>query len=202
MNSPVCTMLLVDDHPLFVDGFAGMLRERRPDWLLLTTHSSDAACNIVAAHPEIAIAIVDIKLPDQDGFETVARMRDMRPGLRALIVSGRDDATASSRALQCGALGFVSKTAPADTILQKIDQILRGASCFDHSDAVASPELSPRQVQVLALLAEGHANKEIRHRLGIAERTVRAHLTDLFQMLAVTSRMQAIVKARALGLID
>jgi DNA-binding NarL/FixJ family response regulator len=61
--------------------------------------------------------------------------------------------------------------------------------------------LTTRQAEVLGLLAEGHANKEIRYRLGIAERTVRAHLTELFQVLGVNSRMQAVIRGRELGLI-
>ena len=65
----------------------------------------------------------------------------------------------------------------------------------------ALPELTPRQADVLKLLTEGHGNKEIRHRLGIAERTVRAHLTDLFELLGVHSRTQAIIRARELGMI-
>jgi DNA-binding NarL/FixJ family response regulator len=63
------------------------------------------------------------------------------------------------------------------------------------------PALSRRQAEILELLSAGHGNKEIRHRLGIAERTVRAHLTDLFQLLDAHSRMQAVIRARELGLI-
>jgi LuxR family maltose regulon positive regulatory protein len=72
----------------------------------------------------------------------------------------------------------------------------------DASTFAEAPRLTSRQAQILALLAEGHGNKEIRHRLGIAERTVRAHLTELFQLLGVHGRMPAVIRARELGLIE
>ena len=77
-----------------------------------------------------------------------------------------------------------------------------GPAFADCLAAGAMPVLSVRQAEVLGLLAEGHANKEIRHRLAIAERTVRAHLTELFHLLGANSRMQAVIRARELGLIE
>ena len=81
--------------------------------------------------------------------------------------------------------------------------MLQGGSAFSAAERDASlPILTTRQAEILALLAEGHANKEIRYRLGIAERTVRAHLTELFQLLGANSRMQAVIRGRELGLIE
>ena len=83
-----------------------------------------------------------------------------------------------------------------------VDTVLRGGLAFGGCEhAGAMPVLTTRQAEVLALLAEGHANKEIRHRLGIAERTVRAHLTELFHLLGANSRMQAVIRGRELGLL-
>ena len=83
-----------------------------------------------------------------------------------------------------------------------IDSVLRGDKIFNTGDPGNLPALTPRQIELLMLLAEGHGNKEIRHRLNIAERTVRAHLTELFQLLGAHSRMQALIRARELGLVD
>jgi DNA-binding NarL/FixJ family response regulator len=90
-----------------------------------------------------------------------------------------------------------------ESIVKTIDDVLRGETALEQRPNSNSrmPSLSRRQAEILELLSEGHGNKEIRHRLGIAERTVRAHLTDLFQLLDAHSRMQAVIRARELGLI-
>ena len=87
-------------------------------------------------------------------------------------------------------------------MVEVIDAVLSGRTMFA-TDPLAHPfpALTPRQAEVLMLLTEGHGNKEIRHRLDIAERTVRAHMTDLFELLGVHSRTQAIIRARELGLV-
>ncbi|MDB5670710.1 MAG: two component transcriptional regulator, LuxR family, partial [Alphaproteobacteria bacterium] len=103
----------------------------------------------------------------------------------------------------CGVRGFIAKTMPPEAIARSIDQVHAGGTSFDEVRASRTelPGLTARQAEILELLAEGHGNKEIRHRLGIAERTVRAHLTELFQLLDAHSRMQALIRAREMGLI-
>lgn len=201
-------LLLIDDHPLFVDGFAAMLAQFRPDWLLDKVSSAGAGRAMIAGTVGTALmpelAIVDIQLPDGDGFGTVGAMRSLDPALACVIISGREDAAARARAADCGARGFIAKTDAPEAIVDALEQVLAGGRVFDHAGQKlgALPCLSGRQGEVLALLAQGHANKEIRYRLGIAERTVRAHLTELFGLLGVSSRVQAILKAREIGLID
>jgi len=197
------TVLLVDDHPLFVSGFGAMLRQMKPEWELLSAFSSSAGCQLLTSYPNIDLAIVDIQLPDRDGFETVAAMAALRPEVPRLIISGREDATARAKARGAGACGFIAKTGAPDVILDLIEAILSGSYDADTGAAASpAPGLSPRQFEVLMLLAEGCPNKVIRFRLGIAERTVRAHLTELFHSLGVTSRVQALVRARAMKLIE
>jgi DNA-binding NarL/FixJ family response regulator len=98
---------------------------------------------------------------------------------------------------------FIAKTEDPETIASTIDAVLAGGTIFNSQHASGDvPELTGRQIEVLMLLAEGHGNKEIRHRLNIAERTVRAHLTELFHLLGAHSRMQAVLRAREWGLIS
>jgi DNA-binding NarL/FixJ family response regulator len=196
------TILIVDDHPLFADGFTHMARILRPDWTLLCAISAaDALRALEHARPDLAI--VDVGLPDRDGFELLAAMAVAAPRLPVILLSGRDDAAVRVRARASGAAGFIAKAATPDFIVGQIDSVLAGGTGF--ADPVCGgdiPVLTQRQAEVLTLLAEGHGNKEIRHRLGIAERTVRAHLTELFQALGASSRMQAVIRGRALGLIE
>ena len=201
-------LLVIDDHPLFVDGFAMMLRQARPAWTLVCGYSAADAERLLAApvpaDGDFDLIIIDIQLPDHDGFEVLAMIAAACPAAPRLIISGREDGLAQLRARQLGAKGFIVKSAPPAEILASIERILAGETVFlqNGDGAATNPRLTTRQTEVLGLLAAGCANKEIRYRLDIAERTVRAHLTELFGILGANSRVQAILRARQLGLID
>ena len=196
------TILIVDDHPLFLQGFAHMAQALRPDWSLQAVGS--AAQAIAALGALVAdVVIVDVGLPGEDGFQLLKDIACRWPGLPAILISGRNDTAMRVRARASGAAGFIAKTALPQTIVATVEAVLLGQVAFAADDASTNlPVLTTRQAEVLVLLSEGHANKEIRHRLGIAERTVRAHLTELFQLLGANSRMQAVIRGRELGLIE
>ena len=212
-------ILVVDDHPLFRDGFGHMVRAgwrcglNGPcNFLTLEQAKKDAPkCRGEPRSPHVprrwpAFVVIDVGLPGDDGFVLLQNELRIFPlprlsfSCRAAMMSGRDDAAVRMRARAIGARGFIAKTNAPEAIIDAIDIVLAGGSVFDHP-AGELPSLTPRQIEVLMLLAEGHGNKEIRHRLNIAERTVRAHLTEIFQMLGAHSRMQALLRARELGLI-
>ena len=196
-------LLLIDDHPLFVDGFVAMVRENRPDWCVESFYTAADGCAALVTRSHWDMAIVDIQLPDADGFEAIARMAELNAAVPRLIISGREDEAARLRARRAGASGFIVKSLASDAMLGVMDSVLSGALAFvEHALDREVPCLSQRQVDVLLLLAEGHANKVIRHRLGIAERTVRAHLTELYHMLGAHSRVHAILRAREMGIIE
>ena len=194
----MANILLVDDHPLFRDGFAHMVRVMRPDW---TLHFAESAAQALASQARIPLdlVIVDVGLPGDDGFELVKAIATRAPTLPQMLISGREDAAVRMRARMSGVRSFIAKTTPPEDIAGTIDAVLAGLTRFE--DVADIPVLTARQTEILMLLAAGHGNKEIRHRLNIAERTVRAHLTDLFQLLGASSRMQALIRARELGLI-
>ena len=196
------TILIVDDHPLFLQGFAHMANALRPEWSL---HAAGCATQALTMLQTLAIdaVIIDVGLQGDDGFQLLKAIESQWPGLPAILISGRNDAAVLVRARASGAAGFIAKTAAPQAIAAAIDAVLLGGVAFSADDSTADfPVLTTRQAEVLALLSEGHANKEIRHRLGIAERTVRAHLTELFQLLGANSRMQAVLRGRELGLIE
>lgn len=195
----MATILLVEDHPLFCEGFARMAETLAPDWAVRSVDCADAACAALA-QGGADVVIVDAGLPGRDGFSLMEELRALHPHIPLMLISAREDAAARMRAQACGAVGFIGKREAPELMVERIGAVLAGGTAFDQDDG-GVPTLTTRQVEVLELLAEGHGNKEIRHRLGIAERTVRAHLTDLFQALGAQSRVQAILRARELGLI-
>ncbi len=189
-------IILADDHPVLCDGFMHMAQAMRPDWNIVAVGSGAEALQAFAALcPDPAI--VGICLPGEDGFSLLKAIIAGWPSLPTLLISGRDQAAVRVRARASGAAGFVSKTASPREIVGMVDQVLRGGTAFAGCEQGSGvPALTTRHAEVLGLLAEGQANKEIRHRLGIAERTVRAHLTDLFNLLGANSRMQAVIRER------
>jgi DNA-binding NarL/FixJ family response regulator len=192
-------LLLVEDHPLFCEGFARMAQALAPEWAVRSVDCADAACAALAAGGA-DVVIVDAGLPGRDGFTLMEELAVAYPAIPLMLISAREDAAARMRAQACGAVGFIGKREPSEAMVARIASVLAGGTAFD-CPGKDVPTLTQRQVEVLELLAQGHGNKEIRHRLGIAERTVRAHLTDLFQCLGAQSRVQAILRARELGLI-
>jgi DNA-binding NarL/FixJ family response regulator len=196
----VTRILLVDDHPLFRDGFGQMATRLRPEWSL---YFADNAAQALAIFAMVALdlAIVDVSLPGEDGFALFKAIANLSRLVPQILISGRDDAAVRIRARASGARSFISKAAAPETVISTIDAVLRGETVFDTAKGEVIPALTARQMEILMLVAAGHGNKEIRHRLNIAERTVRAHLTELFNVLGVHSRMQALIRARELGLI-
>jgi DNA-binding NarL/FixJ family response regulator len=196
------TALLVDDHPLFRDGFASMLKHHRPDWTLTTANSAaEALAALDTDQPDLAI--IDILLPDVDGFDAARAIAERAPLVSRVMISGREDGAAKLRSRDCGASGFISKAWAPERILEMLEQVLAGGVAFETAThaAAGGKAITSRQLEVLTLLADGHSNKAIERRMNIAPRTVRAHLTEIFHLLEVDGRVQAILKARQLGLI-
>ena len=196
------TALLVDDHPLFRDGFAAMVRHHRPDWALRHACSAAEALSVLGAGPTPDLAIIDILLPDTDGFDAARAIAARAPLVSRVMISGREDGAARLRSRDCGASGFISKSWPAERIIEMLEAVLAGGLAYEAPDCGRAAEtITARQLEVLSLLADGHSNKSIERRMNIAPRTVRAHLTEIFHLLEVDGRVQAILKARQLGLI-
>jgi len=180
-----------------------LLNARRPAWSVHFAEGPTEARAVLARHC-VDLVIIDVGLLEEDGFALLDRIARDYPGLRQMLISGRNDAAVRVRARACGARGFVAKTMSSEAILDAVDAVLAGGTAFDEVKARPAGErkLTSRQAEILELVAQGHGNKEIRHRLGIAERTVRAHLTELFVTLDAHSRTQALVRARELGMIE
>jgi DNA-binding NarL/FixJ family response regulator len=210
MSDDKITLLLVDDHPLYHAGLSSVLAGLRPNYILLS--ASDAAEGLakLTTHPDIDLVLVDIVLPKGDGFDAVAEYGSTCPHVPRVLISGRDDRATFVRASRSGASGFISKAWPVERAVALIESVLAGKPGFEEecgarngSNGIArgKEDLTLRQIEVLCLLSQGKSNKEIAHALEIAERTVRAHLTELFHALDVGTRINAVLRAQQLGLV-
>ncbi|TXI10980.1 MAG: response regulator transcription factor [Rhizobium sp.] len=207
------TILLVDDHPLYHAGLTSVLKNLKPAFTLLGAADAQAGLAMMQQHPRIDLVLIDIVLPGMDGFEAVSVYGAAFPFIPRVLISGREDMATATRASNCGASGFISKSWSVERMVQLIERVLWGGSGFEpvnpksaqlsqnSGNGEGRQHLTLRQIEVLSLLAEGKSNKEIARDLDIADRTVRAHLTELFQVLGVRSRTQALLHAQNLGLV-
>ncbi|WP_443750945.1 response regulator transcription factor [Asticcacaulis solisilvae] len=198
-------LLLIDDHPLFCGGFVASCGALRKGFAVTVAETAGEARRTLREQPGFDCILIDILLPDADGLEAMQELARIDPLVPRVVISSRDDRAVRLRAQSLGASGFVSKTAQPAAIMQTLDRILAGEICFeeDAGDETAHDgPLRARQLEVLKLLAEGCANKDIENRLNLAGRTVRAHLTTIFKALGVKGRARAVLEARRQGLIS
>jgi DNA-binding NarL/FixJ family response regulator len=166
------------------------------------------------------LVVLDLALPGIDGLEVARRLRALRLSPRVLVLTGRDDGETVLAAMRAGVHGFLVKTTAIDDVASAMLAVARGERVFspEHErlavqelgrlaktartgSAVASP-LTPRELTILRYLAEGLTLRQTGTRLGISPRTVESHVAKLYRKLEVTSRVQAMVKAATLGLIE
>ncbi len=208
-------VLLVDDHPLFHEGLASAFARLAPDLSIVSADSAETGLATLRT-TSIDLALIDLILPTLDGLAALALYAAEFPHIPRMLISGKDDPAIITRARDAGASGFLRKSLSLDQILAALRAVLDGGAYFDlglppaassrptsarSGEPDPSGDLTLRQLEVLKLLGDGHSNKEISSALAIADRTVRAHLTELFRTLGVSSRTQAVLAAQRLGLL-
>jgi len=213
-------VLLVDDHALIRDALRGVLRELDGEVDVLESASYQHAMDAVRQHDDLMLVLLDVQLPDRDGFEMLAELRQRYPAISVVMLSaftGRDNVT---RALDAGALGFIPKTASRELLLSALRLILAGGIYIPPDILSAAPlpaatpgpaasggrrqtpadfGLTERQVEVLALMMQGKSNKLICRALDLAEPTVKNHVSAILKALEVTNRTEAVLAVAALG---
>lgn len=209
-------MLIADDHPLFRAALCQAAVQGLPDCRV--SEAADLAGVLAALHaaPDTDLVLLDLHMPGSRGLSGLAALRGQHPGVAVLVVSAHDEPRVIRRVLDHGAAGFIPKSASPAEIGQAIRQVLDCGSWLppDLAAAVAAlpadpadadlasrlARLTEQQSRVLGLLAEGLLNKQIADRLTIQERTVKAHVTAIFEKLGVRNRTQASMVLKSLEL--
>lgn len=202
-------LLLVDDHPLFGVGFAHALTLAQPGLQVLTANSLEGGLAIADEHPDLDIVLLDYHLGAQNGIEGLRRFGALHPQVARVLISGDDTPTLLSAARAAGASGFVGKSETLPAMLAALQAVARGDLAFGGLPDQALPEVNGghaphptlRQLEVLTLLARGQPNKRIAAMLGIAERTVKLHITALLAQFGARNRTQLLVVARERGMV-
>ena len=216
-------VLVIDDHVLIRESLRGVLRELNPEVIIVEGTDAQETMRLVAEHPDLALILLDLSLPDGDGFEVLAELRERHPTIPIVVLSGHHDRANVVRALELGALGFIPKTAQRPVLVSAISLVLSGGIYIPPEilvrqtpatpaqprpirggadKAPTSPRdlgLTDRQIDVLAAMMQGKSNKAIGRMLDLAEPTVRNHVTAVLKALNVTNRTEAVIAAAALG---
>ena len=200
---------MADDHPMYAAALAMAVQKIDPAILVDSAGTLAEAEALASAHTHDLI-LLDLMLPDVQGFSGLALLRATRLGVPIGIVSGRDDVAVMRQAAMLGAQGFLSKSSAIERVVSAIRVLLEGGQWFpngvnlgavsDQTAALAARmgSLSIAQLRVLRAIASGRQNKQIAHDLDLAEPTVKSHLSAIFRKLAVTNRTQAVLQLQLL----
>ncbi|MFZ4519388.1 MAG: LuxR C-terminal-related transcriptional regulator [Microthrixaceae bacterium] len=204
-------VMVVDAHPVLGAGLSRLLADEPQIGRVRFTSESSALFEALAASPP-DLVLLDWELPDGAGPAAVRRVRRQHPDTRLIVTSGEPDDLAMRTAFALGCDGYLSKDRPHTQILAAVATVARGQVAFDRDDlgritaetpaAPAPSPLTERELQVLALLADGRTNKEIAAELYLSSNTVRNHLYRMGRKLEAGSRLDIVVKAVQLGLVS
>jgi len=206
MNPFVRNVLLVDDHALLQHALSAMLEPLLSGGDIVCAASAQEAVAALRSGKTFHLILLDLKLPDSDGLRLLTVLRKESPGVPVAVFSGQDAPIYRQLAREADVDGFLSKSMAPSALIEGVRILLSGRRYFDDTaqrvvgDTRARPKLSPKQERVLCCLMEGLSNKEIAIKLDLSERTVKMHLTSVYQVLGVNTRSQAILVGQSLNL--
>jgi DNA-binding NarL/FixJ family response regulator len=213
-------ILVVDDHPLIREAMRSVLQQLDADNEVLEAGDCEEALVIAAREPELALVLLDIRLPGISGLDGLEVLRERHPSVPVVVLSASEDRNEVMRALDSGAMGFIPKSQSSRVMVGALRLVLaggvylpaevmsqsaapaahQGAPVYDAKAHAADIGLTPRQSEVLSLLVQGKPNKVICRDLNLAEGTVKIHVAAILKALNVTNRTQAVVAVSRLGL--
>lgn len=193
-------MLVVDDHDVVQWGFRLMLGQL--PWVSRCVGAQDLEQAVEMTDRYAPnVAVVDLFVGDESGVEISTRLRELRPGLKVLLVSGAGNISANA-ARAAGASGFVSKDLPAADIASAVRMVGLGHSVFPPQDQAPEVQLTAREREVLGLMGAGSTNREIADALHLSHHTIKEHTSALYRKLDVRNRAEAVRTGQRLGLVD
>ena len=212
VKSDTTRVLVVEDHQVVAEGLAALINDQK-DMKVVGKAGSVAESINLAAELKPDIVLMDFRLTDGTGADAATAIRQMRPETRLIFLTREDSDAARFAALEAGASGFIHKSRAAQEVVDAIRTVADGGNLFtprgiaqlltSRREIEAQLErLTTREKEVLRLMAEGIASRDIASKLGISYTTVRTHIRSLGSKLGVHSKLEAIVKARELGLIS
>lgn len=206
-------LLVVEDHALVREGMVRLLSQLDDEVVVVEAADGDAALAVLEKEEDFDLVLMDLAMPNMDGFSALDIIRRRHPAIPVAVISAYDDLPTVTRVINNGASGFIPKAYSGEAMLAALRDILDGqifrptATSQAKLDAVQTRPsvsgtvkpteigLTDRQAQVLALMIRGLSNREIAKQLDLSEGTVKIHATAIFKSLGVSSRAEAMVAA-------
>lgn len=193
-------VMVVDDHAIVRQGISDVLAaDPEIEIVALAKSGEEAVAMVAELRPEVML--MDLSMPGMDGVEATRQTMAAAPGVRVVMLTSFAEPKHVNAALDAGAVGYLLKDAEGEEIVRAVKAANRGEAPFSaraagallsrRSERRSIEDLTPREREVLALVGEGLANKQISRRLGIKEKTVKAHLSSVFQRIGVSDRTSA-----------
>ena len=202
------SVAIADDHKVVRVGLEQLLQTFDDVEFVAAASGGEEAVRLCAEH-QPDVLLLDLSMPDLDGIEVTRRLRGVAPETMIVVFTSFSDRERIVQALDAGAVGYLLKDAEPEELHSAVRAAARGeapitpraaaALLADRRDRPAEVPLTAREREVLGLVVEGLANKQIARRMGISEKTVKGHLTNLFQLIGVADRTQAALWAERTG---
>jgi DNA-binding NarL/FixJ family response regulator len=208
-------ILIVDDHPLIREAMRSLLGTLDDRLEVIEAGDCNEALAAAARHPDLGLILLDIHMPGMSGLDALGSFRDQHPAIPVVVMSGSENRDDVMRAIDGGAMGFIPKSQPSRVMINALRLVLAGGvylpveilgmpatgtAAAGTARAPADLGLTGRQSEVLALLVQGKSNKIICRELGLAEGTVKIHVTAILKALGVANRTQAVIAVSRLGM--
>lgn len=200
-------ILTVDDHPVVRNGIAGLVQDQ-PDMLLVgeASNGREAIQQFRAHQPDVTL--MDLQMPEMSGVDAIIAIRDQFPRARIIVLTTYTGDVQVVRALKAGAQGYLIKNLLHKELLDAIRRVHSGKKIFtpelscEVASHAADDSLTPAEISVLRLVAEGNANKQIAAQLSISEETVKSRVKNILSKLGANDRTQAVTIALKRGIIE
>ncbi|MDH5299888.1 MAG: response regulator transcription factor [Gammaproteobacteria bacterium] len=206
-------ILVADDHGLVREGIKLTLGKLSREVEIIEATSGDEVLQQMQQNRDVDLLVLDLFMPQTDGFALLALLCKNFPDLLVVILSASEDVHHVRKAIDWGASGYIPKSASEGEMLAALEEVLQGGIyvptqtyssgvvTISHGAAKHDLHFTGRQKQVLGLLGEGRTNKEIANSLGLSEYTIKIHVTAILKLLGATNRTQAVIEAKRLGLL-
>lgn len=201
-------VVIADDHDLVIDALASLVKRDDENSQVLKAGNFGDALEVVENDPDVDVVLLDVYMPGMRNLESVGELTGRFPDLPVVLMSGLVKAADVDRGFELGARGFVPKTMNGKALLSVLRLVMTGAKYVPELVLEQEPEpqepevkLSKREMEVLAQLAKGLANKAIARNLGIEASTVKLHLRTIFSKLGASNRTEAVIAAINFGLL-
>lgn len=209
---PCRKVLVADDHAVFREGLRVLMQARGFAEVVLEAPDADGARTVAAAHPDLDLAVLDLFMPGMEHFAFLKELRSERPDLAIVVLTASEKMHDLRGAMDAGATGYIPKSFTITEVLSALQRIVDGEAFFptgtlSGADDEGTPapssalSLSPRQTEVLNLIAQGFSNKEIARKLETALPTVKNHVANIFEKLGASNRVAAVNIGRRCGII-